>query len=70
MLLVDDDAVLVSVRTGEGETAIWSADTAMADVLVQTIHAGVRSMVGDGDPSADDDAPPDGGSRDDATGRD
>jgi sugar-specific transcriptional regulator TrmB len=40
-LLVDDDAVLVSVRTDVDEVAIWSAETALADVLVRTVSAGM-----------------------------
>lgn len=62
MLLVDDNVVLVSVRSGEVETAIWSADTALADVLVQTIHAGVAPALegaDGGEPSV-----PDPGDRD------
>jgi len=44
VLLVDDNRVLVSVRSPGGETAIWSADTAIADVLVQTIHSGISAV--------------------------
>ena len=43
--LCDDNVVLVSVRAAGGETAIWSADTALADVLVQTMHAGIADAV-------------------------
>jgi sugar-specific transcriptional regulator TrmB len=50
MLLGDDNVVLVSVKSDELETAIWSADTALADVLVQTIHAGIAPAL-EGDPT-------------------
>jgi len=43
--LCDDNVVLVSVRAAGGETAIWSADTALADVLVQTMHAGIADAL-------------------------
>jgi sugar-specific transcriptional regulator TrmB len=51
--LADDNVVLVSVRAAGGETAIWSADTALADVLVQTIHAGIANAIDGFDADAD-----------------
>jgi sugar-specific transcriptional regulator TrmB len=53
-LLVDDSAVLLSVVTGDGdqvpgtaeETAIWSADTAIAAVLSLFIRYGVDAILG------------------------
>jgi sugar-specific transcriptional regulator TrmB len=45
VVLCDDSVVLVSVRAAGGETAIWSADTALADVLVQTMHAGIADAL-------------------------
>jgi sugar-specific transcriptional regulator TrmB len=52
-LLVDDSAVLLSVVTGDedqvpgtaGETAIWSADTAIAAVLSLFIRYGVDAIL-------------------------
>jgi hypothetical protein len=53
-LLVDDSAVLLSVVTGDDapvpgtaeETAIWSADTAIAAVLSLFIRYGVDAILG------------------------
>ncbi|MFC5366650.1 TrmB family transcriptional regulator [Salinirubrum litoreum] len=53
-LLVDDSAILLSVVTGDGgqvpgtaeETAIWSADTAIAAVLSLFIRYGVDAILG------------------------
>ncbi|QIB74130.1 TrmB family transcriptional regulator [Halogeometricum borinquense] len=49
VLLVDRRVVLLSVVPnvpGSDETAIWSADTAMADILSQIIEGGIESMIG------------------------
>ena len=48
VLVGDDDIVLLSVLTdsGTGETAIWSADTALADVLVEITESGIAAIVG------------------------
>ncbi|SFR42278.1 TrmB family transcriptional regulator [Halogeometricum limi] len=49
VLLVDRRAVLLSVvppTPGGEETAIWSADTAMADILSRIIEGGIESMIG------------------------
>jgi len=54
VLLVDDRAVLlsaVSPTERAEETAIWSADTAMADILVQAIAGNIDSFVRDADAS-------------------
>jgi sugar-specific transcriptional regulator TrmB len=52
LLLVDDDAILISERPAGGsngglETAVWSADTDLAHVLVQFFRNGVQAVVGD-----------------------
>ncbi|QCC47582.1 TrmB family transcriptional regulator [Halobellus limi] len=55
VLLVDDRAVLlsaVSPTEAAEETAIWSADTAMADILVRAIAGNIDSFVRDGDAPA------------------
>lgn len=49
VLLVDSRVVLLSVvpeGPGGEETAIWSADTSMADVLSRIIEGGIESMIG------------------------
>ena len=49
VLVGDDSVVLLSVRSdgpSSPETAIWSADTALADVLVQMIESGIAALVG------------------------
>jgi sugar-specific transcriptional regulator TrmB len=49
VLLVDDETVLLSVRsdsgTHAGETAIWSAETAMARVIVRITENGIRTIL-------------------------
>jgi sugar-specific transcriptional regulator TrmB len=49
VLLVDRRVVLLSAvppaENGE-ETAIWSADTAMADILSRVIQSGIESLIG------------------------
>ena len=47
-LLVDDATVLLSVRTDEDpepfeETALWTADTRIGDILAAYVHAGMQS---------------------------
>lgn len=47
VLLVDSRAVLLSVLSdapGSDETAIWSADTAMADILSRMIEGAIQTM--------------------------
>ncbi|WP_101297731.1 TrmB family transcriptional regulator [Halegenticoccus soli] len=52
VLLCDDNVILLSVLAGSDipgvteETAIWSADTALAAVLVQTTRGGVEALLG------------------------
>jgi sugar-specific transcriptional regulator TrmB len=51
VLLADDNTILLSVLADANlpgvtdETAIWSADTAMAAVLVQIVRGGIMSVV-------------------------
>ncbi|WP_128477417.1 TrmB family transcriptional regulator [Halorussus pelagicus] len=47
-LLVDDATVLLSVRTDDDpepfeETALWTADTRIGDILAAYVHAGMQS---------------------------
>ncbi|NHN57542.1 MULTISPECIES: TrmB family transcriptional regulator [Halorussus] len=47
-LLVDDATVLLSVRTEDGpepfaETALWTADSRIGDILAEYVHAGMQS---------------------------
>ena len=42
VLLADDDVVLLSVETEAGETAIWSAETEFARVLVRTVQSAIE----------------------------
>jgi sugar-specific transcriptional regulator TrmB len=47
-LLVDDATVLLSVRTEDSpepsaETALWTADTRIGDILAEYVHAGMQS---------------------------
>ena len=44
-LRVDDRAILLSVGTDGDETAIWTADTAIADVLVQISRSGIDAIL-------------------------
>jgi sugar-specific transcriptional regulator TrmB len=50
VLLADDDVILLSVggneRGGDPETAIWSAGTAMASVLVRVTRDGIAAIAG------------------------
>jgi sugar-specific transcriptional regulator TrmB len=49
VLVGDDSVVLLSVVPADAsgpETAIWSADTALADVLVQITENGIAAVVG------------------------
>ena len=48
VLIVDDDVILLSVvdpgdSSAEGETAVWSAHTTFAEVLVQLVEASIES---------------------------
>jgi hypothetical protein len=50
VLLVDDRAVLLSTAPSSpsaNETAIWSADSAMAEILARAIAGGINSLVRD-----------------------
>ncbi|MGQ4556267.1 helix-turn-helix domain-containing protein [Halobellus sp. GM3] len=52
VLLVDDRAVLLSAVSPSDpaeETAIWSADTAMAEILVRAIRGSIDSLVREDD---------------------
>jgi sugar-specific transcriptional regulator TrmB len=49
ILLIDYRVILLSVvppATPSEETAIWTADTAMADILSRIIESGIESVVG------------------------
>ncbi|MFB6129502.1 MAG: TrmB family transcriptional regulator [Salinigranum sp.] len=48
VLVGDESSILLSVRPGGAsspETAIWSANTALADVLVQMVETGIAALV-------------------------
>jgi sugar-specific transcriptional regulator TrmB len=71
MLLVDDDTVLLSVRSDPAtggdaadETAIWSAETTMASVLVRIVRGSVEKLIGD--PTDGDGNDTDGDGREEA----
>jgi len=53
LLLVDDDSILISVLTEDDdaepmdEMALWTAETKIARILAQFVHAGVQRVLGD-----------------------